>query len=197
MKTYLCRKLCPFLLGGLVMLGSGIGPAAAGCAGVDALDACLAGAWKQTGGGPVEWMKRNMPPGMSVPGMDRGKRIIVLDRNGGFRTAPVSSDITFRMEGQGSVRIEGGEIRTSGRWAAADGVLHLCPDDQQVEGQARVTVPGAGAQNIPLGRPASDGPARLEYSCAGDTLETVQAVPGMGDKITTRYERTGADEAAQ
>jgi hypothetical protein len=182
-----------------MMLGTGTAvPAAAECAGASAIDACLVGAWKQTGGGPVEWMKRNMPPGMSVPGADQGERIIVLDRNGGFRTAPMSSDITFRMEGQGgAVRIEGGEVQASGRWSAANGKFHLCMETQKVEGQARVTVPGAGQQTMPFGQPSATGPMTLDYACSDDTLETTQPVPGMDDPITTRYARTEAEGAGQ
>lgn len=181
-----------------MMLGTGTAvPAAAECAGASAIDACLVGAWKQTGGGPVEWMKRNMPPGMTIPAADQSGRVFVLDRDGGFRTAPMSSDITFRMEGRGSVRIEGGEVQASGRWAAADGVLHLCPDDQKFEGQARVTVPGAGQQTMPLGQPSATGPMTLDYACSGDTLETSQPVPGMDDSITTQYARTEAEGAGQ
>lgn len=38
-----------------------------GCAESIAVDMCLVGMWKQNGGGAVECMRANMPPGMNIP----------------------------------------------------------------------------------------------------------------------------------
>lgn len=170
----------------------GSGPAAAECAGSDAIDRCLVGAWKQTGGGAVEWMRRNMPPGMTIPRTQQSGQFVVLNKDGSFWTAPVSGDVTIRMEGSdGLMQAEGNiKVQASGRWSAADGKFHLCTDEQKFEGQARVTIPGGGGHTMPLSPPRPTGPVAFDYTCSGDTLETVQAMAGVADPMTTQYERT-------
>lgn len=66
-------------------------PAKAECMENSAIDSRLAGAWRQSGGGMVEWMKRNMPPGMPVPQIDQSGQVIAFNKDGTYWTAPLSN----------------------------------------------------------------------------------------------------------
>lgn len=186
--------LCHAALASACLLCLGTAPAHAGCAGSDAIDQCLVGAWKQTGGGAVEWMRRNMPPGMSIPKASQSGQLVVLNRDGSFWSAPASGDVTIRMQGADGAKQAEGNIKAQarGRWSAADGTFHLCTDEQKFEGQARMTGPG-GTHSMPLTPPSPAGPVAFGYTCAGDTLETVQSFPGMPDPMTTQYARAQAE----
>jgi hypothetical protein len=193
MRYALC-KASSLLPAAAPMLGLAAVPAAADCAGSKAIDSCLVGAWKQTGGGAVEWMRRNMPPGMTIPPAGQSGQLVVLNKDGSFWTAPLTGNVTIRMEDpRGAMQAEGDiKVQAKGRWSAADSKFHLCTDEQKFEGQAQVKVPGADRHTMPLNPPPSTGPTTFGYKCAGDTLETRQAIPGVADPMTTQYARTAA-----
>lgn len=166
-------------------------PAHAGCAGVEAIDRCLLGGWKQSGGGAVEWMRRNMPPGMSIPRAQQSEQLVVFNKDGTYWTAPMKGEVTLRMESpDGVIQADGNvEAQASGRWAAADGAFHLCADDQKFNARTRMAAPDGSSHAMPLTPPPATGPVAFGYKCSGDALATVQPVPGIDDPITTQYQR--------
>lgn len=179
------------LLGASIALLCTGNPASAACAGMEAIDACLVGAWRQTGGGAVEWMRRNMQKGMTIPNTDQGDRVIVFNGDGGYRSAPASGKITMRMESaEGGLRADSDlKVQARGRWSAKSGMLHLCTDHQTFEGRARITTPGGPQQVMPLPAPQASGPTSFGYRCSKRALETRKSFPGIPNPMVTHYER--------
>ena len=57
--------------------------------GSHAIDACLVGAWKQTGGGAAEWMRENMK--MAQVKMFASNAVITLNRDGTLSTSQLDT----------------------------------------------------------------------------------------------------------
>ena len=199
MRQSLRRVVPAILLCVLSVLSLKPAPATAECAGSATLDACLVGTWRQTGGGAVEWMHRNMPPGMPVPVVDTSAQLTVYNKDGSYWSAPISGQTAIHTEGDdGNLRISGKlKVKARGRWSAASGALHLCTDHQMFEGQARVTAPGGQSHVMPLPVSPSSGPVSFGYRCSGNKLETRQSFPGIADPMVTQFERTVAGKDAR
>lgn len=153
-------------------------PAAAECGGAKAVDACMTGAWKQTGGGEMEWMIRNLPSALRLQGAARNQQIMVLNGDGGYWTAAMEGSGPIRLQGSGAAihSAAGAKLRSRGQWSAAQGKLRLCSKS---------------------GGSPQDAPAAFEYTCSGDSLETRHTMPGMSEPITTQYERIPVGRAGQ
>lgn len=199
MKQSLPVTAPAIVLGAAFMLPLNPVPAVAECAGAATLDTCLVGAWRQSGGGAVEWMRRNMPPGTPLPNVNTGAQLTVYNKDGSYWSAPVPDQTTIRLQGSdGNLRIDGNlKVKARGRWSVASAMLHLCTDHQTFEGEARITVPGGQSHVLPLPVPEASGPVSFGYRCSGNTLETRKSFPGMADPMVTRFERTGAGNAGR
>lgn len=164
--------------------------AAAGeCQGSSEIDSCLVGAWKQSGGGAVEWMRQVMPQ-MQIPHAEQRGGIIVLKPDGTYFTTPMTANTTIVLEDDGRVLKADGELVTeaTGNWSASEGKLNLCQAGGSVAGSAKLTMPG-GQMTMPLPNPGTSGPMQMDYSCSGDSFETRLSMPGMPIPMKTTYSR--------
>ena len=166
----------------LVAFASASG-AQAGCTASPAVDACLVGTWKQTGGGVAEWMHQNLK--MAQVGAVASNGTLTFNADGTFSTSKVDAkaelgakDAQTRATGQMSGQ-------ASGQWSAAGGSLTLCMTEVSSKGAIEMKGPNGEAMKMamPQMKPAS---ASLGYTCSGNTLSTVQPMP-KNTTMTTTY----------
>lgn len=158
------------------------------CAGSDEVDACLVGAWEMTGGGPVEWMRRQMPAGVSMPVHESSKSMMVFKADGTYWTAPLTQRLVITMrDRRGVITGDGkGVAQGAGRWSVKSGRVYVCQDAGGLEGQATLTSPGLST-TIPLTTPGA-GTIDMSYSCSDTSLQTRMDMP-TGGPMTTSYGR--------
>ncbi|MEB3201085.1 MAG: hypothetical protein VKK62_11240 [Synechococcaceae cyanobacterium] len=154
----------------------------AACGERPAIDRCLVGSWRQSSGGPQEWLPRNLPPELftRIAGSAQEVR---YNADGTFQTGMASGEIDAARDG---VAMQGrGRTAASGRWSASGGRLWSCPDALEVTGRVQITTPDtSGSFATP---PVPRRPSQVIYSCAGNTLRTT--MPTSRGSITTTYTR--------
>jgi hypothetical protein len=148
-------------------------------------DTCLVGTWKQTGGGAADWMHEHMK--MAEIKVQSTKGTITFSADGAFSTSKTDSTAEVQakdapMQMMGHMTAQG-----NGQWSAADGTLTLCQAATDAKGTMQLKGPGGKVMNMPM---PQMGPSEVTmgYTCAGDTLSTVQQMP-MGSPMTTTYAR--------
>ncbi len=163
-----------------------------GCGG-GALDECLVGRWQLTGGGAVEWMRRELPPGIELPRAEHAGGGVTFQADGGYRGGATDWSATFTQQSRRGVgRLDGQATAVgSGRWSAEDGLLTLCPAHETLSGQATATFPDGTRARLPVQAPPPSGPLTLRYSCAGDTATTTLEIPGARTPMVSTYTRVG------
>jgi hypothetical protein len=156
-----------------------------------AVDNCLVGTWKQTGGGVAEWMREHMK-NMAQIKIDASGAAMTLNSDGTFSTSKVDtkSEVTVKEEpvtAMGNMSTQG-----SGRWSAADGTLTLCMTAIDAQGSMSFKGPDGKmtSMKMPQMKPTDTS---MSYTCEGDTLSTVQTMP-MGEM--TRPTRACAERSA-
>ncbi|MHA3913515.1 hypothetical protein [Halovulum sp. GXIMD14793] len=147
------------------------------CAGAKELDACVVGTWEMTGGGPIEWMKRQ---GINIPASNPGTRIMHLADDGTYYTNPFGTSITVQAGDEVSYG-EGSALPAAGRWSIADGKLAICQDSGGVQGT--VTVQG---RTMPVGQPGG-GTLIHSYSCGRTSMSATHNA--AGSPMETTYTR--------
>jgi hypothetical protein len=148
------------------------------CGGSDELDACLAGTWVMTGGGPVEWMRSQ---GVPITRSFSGPRIVTFRDDGVYGTDSFAGGLTVRqgdIVGQG----EGFMTRAAGRWSAEEGRLTICQDSGVLSGQVTVTTP-RGSGTMPINQPGA-GQLMQRYTCSEASLSTTLNFAGMSPMVT-------------
>lgn len=163
------------------------------CGGSRAIDACLVGAWRQTGGGPIEWMRRVMD-GIAIPEGERHNVLEVFYSDGTYMTAPLTADITAIAEtDHGTLRGDANVVaQTSGRWSGQAGRLNLCQDQLRSSGTLRATSSDGLDKMFPVPVTAAPGVVTLEFTCTDSTLETKLPIPDVPEPIVTQYSRVSA-----
>ncbi len=141
-----------------------------GCGG-GGLDACLAGQWRLTSGGAVQWMRENLGPDVRVTVTEQIGDVVTFTRTGGYFSQDLRqrSDMSItRSDGvtraRGDVRVRG-----SGRWSAEGGTLTLCPAAERLEGQVAVTRPDGSGGTMDL---SPEGLAR-SAAAYGEMLDSI------------------------
>lgn len=159
-------------------------PAHADCK-VAAVDDCLVGAWKQTGGGPGEWMREHMK--MAQIKIEASNATMTFKKDGTFATSRASTDTEVSMNDSPMKAMGKMTTQGSGRWSAADGKLSLCTTSIDAKGSIEMKGPDGETttMQMPQMQPSD---ISMSYTCAGDTLSTVQAMP-MNSEMTTTYAR--------
>jgi hypothetical protein len=161
------------------------GPVLAECQAPLAVDKCLVGSWKQTGGGAAEWMRQNLKMAQVNAAPSNGT--LTFNGDGTFSTSKVDSkaevtakDATMQATGQMSAQ-------AAGQWSAAGGTLTLCMTSADSKGT--IELKGAGGEKIKMAMPQMK-PANtsMTYDCAVDTLTTTQPMP-KNTTMTTTYAR--------
>jgi hypothetical protein len=149
------------------------------------VDACLIGAWKQTGGGAAEWMRENMK--MAQVKMSASDAVITLNRDGTFSTNQVDANAEVaakNAEMQASAHMTS---QGSGQWSAVDGKLTLCINAVASKGTAQIKLPNGMTVNMPTPQ-VKASVSTMSYSCSGDSLSTMQPMP-QNTTMTTTYAR--------
>jgi hypothetical protein len=149
------------------------------------VDACLIGAWKQTGGGAAEWMHENMK--MAQVEVSANNAVINLNRDGTLSTSQIDTNAEVAVEGtqmQATARMTS---QGSGKWSAAGGKLTLCLDAVASQGSAQIRLPNGTTMTMPM-QQAKPTVSSMSYTCSGDALSTVQSMFN-NTTITTTYSR--------
>jgi hypothetical protein len=148
------------------------------------------GTWQQSGGGPVEWMRRVMR-GRFIERGERRNAVIVYQSDGTYSTAPVTAELKTRMETRrGVVRGDGHAVsQTTGRWSAEGGRLNLCQDGLRFRGTATMTAPDGSRTTVPVPTPANSGSVTMQYTCSRTSLQTRLTFPGIPQPMVTQYSR--------
>jgi len=162
------------------------------CGGSTAVDACLVGAWRQTGGGPIEWMRKVMD-GIAIPEGERHNVLDVFQADGTYFTAPLTAKITSIAETDRATLRGDAQVvaQTSGRWSGENGRLNLCQDQLRSSGTVRATSSDGMDETFPVPVTAAPDLVTLEFTCTDSTLETRLPIPGVPEPIVTQYSRVG------
>jgi len=162
------------------------------CAGSRETDACLVGSWQQSGGGAVEWLRANLPPGVTIPMAEQSQPLLVLRADGSYLALPLTTETLILAEqADGVARAEGNGMAVgAGTWSAVEGTLNICQDSGGLLGSMTVTFPGSGSVTQPVAVP---GAATLvtAYSCAGGGFTTSLDFGGGLPPMETQYRRVG------
>ncbi len=160
------------------------------CAGSREIDSCLVGAWRQSGGGAVEWLRAVLPPDVSIPHVAQSEAIFALQADGSFITLPLTQEITILVQTpDGIARAEGqGMAQGAGRWSAVGGQLNICQDSGGLLGSMTMTTPKGFTGSGSLDTPGA-GTLAQSYSCVGDSLTTSLDFGGGLPPMTSDYQR--------
>lgn len=156
------------------------------CGPSDEIDQCLAGVWQMSGGGPVEWMRRQ---GLPTVQMQDGPRYMTFLSNGLYSAEPVTQEMSHQDD---DTRIEasGGTSPAFGRWSAKDGEVHVCTDAGGVSGSMTITTPDFSTTQ-PVVKPGA-GHIKMRYSCGDTSMQTTMTMP-RGGPMTTNFSKIGKD----
>ena len=176
------RAITAAAAGVLALVGST--PILADCKAA-AVDTCLVGTWTQTGGGPGEWMREHMK--MAQIKIDMSNATMTFKDDGTFATSKASTDTEVSMKGSQMKAMGKMTSQGSGNWSAADATLELCTTSTDAEGSIQMQGPGGETTTMAMPK-AGPSNVSMSYTCDGDTLTTVQAMP-MNSKMTTTYAR--------
>jgi hypothetical protein len=159
--------------------------ARAGCTASPAIDDCLVGTWQQTGGGPAEWMRQHMKA--AQVSVTATKALFTFAADGTFSTSKVDATAQVTAKDGQMQATSQMSAQASGQWSAAGGKLTFCNTALDSQGTMELKLPGGKTTKLPI--PPTEGKGTtMDYSCAGDTLSTVQPMP-MNSTITTTYTR--------
>lgn len=150
-----------------------------GCADITGIDACVVGIWQMESGGPAEWMRKYMPAGVKMPGMDGPAGGRIHYRADGTFTGALATGTDGEAVGEQ-------ESTSSGRWAVKDGKLYQCTESTSFSPAMQIN-----GRNVALSVPSGGGAQSFDYSCDGDRLETSLTIPGMPEPMVTRFVRAG------
>jgi hypothetical protein len=150
------------------------------CGASSQTDPCLVGAWRQSGGGPLEFLRRTLPPEL-FQRLEANPQELFFRADGTVQTGGGTGAIGAS---RGGVRFDGqGRYNASGRWSTSGGTLTICPDVLAVRGRVEVEAGGErGSFALP---PVPSQPTVSRYSCSADRLTTTVPMGGGGTMSTT------------
>lgn len=158
-----------------------------------AIDRCVVGRWRLTAGGPTEYMRSRMPPGIELPRLEQSDVELIYGDDGTFRSAGHSFGTTMRIRRPDDDPIVGDTDGTTrpmtGRWAAEGSQLYSCIDGGgDAESFNSLVSGGAGAYwNESSPSPAGGGGSD-SYTCTDTTLSMTSPMPN-GDVMESTYTR--------
>lgn len=158
----------------------------ADCMNSQAIDTCLVGTWKQSGGGAAEWMRQNLK--MAQVSVSASNNMMTLNSDGTFSTAKTESSAHVAAKEGAPVQASGHmTAEAKGQWSAGDGKLNLCVTALDSSGSIQMQGKNGMTTNVPM-PPMKPSAAAVTYSCDGDTMSTVQPMPS-NSTMTTTYTR--------
>lgn len=159
------------------------------CAGSRETDACLVGAWRQTGGGAIEWLRANLPPEITLPYAEQSEAVFVLLADGSYVALPVDLAATFHLHRPDGIEraLGSGSAEGAGRWSIVGGQLALCQDSGGLLGSMTLTT-AEDEVEVPV---AVAGAASLvmSYACDAGSLSTSLTLASDLPPMVTTYER--------
>lgn len=170
-----------------------------GClGGPPVIDQCLIGNWRQTGGGPLEWVKHNMPMGkVQMPRAEVTPLELTLKPDGRFETNNVAIDLEFyRPDDSTTTEYDPvtGKARaqaapTTGYWGIKGGMLQACFDTgDRTTGVLTASIPKHSV-TTPFGFAGAAGAdGAVSYSCDGNSFKTFQPMP-RGEPMQYEFTR--------
>jgi hypothetical protein len=112
-------------VGVILALAAWTGAARADCENSRAIDTCLVGTWKQTGGGAAEWMRQNLK--MAQVSVQANNNTMIFNNDGTFATGKIDTSAQVAAkEGAPMGATAHMAVEGSGQWSAGDGRLNLC-----------------------------------------------------------------------
>ncbi|KTE10756.1 hypothetical protein [Sphingopyxis sp. H115] len=162
--------------------------AAGGCLGAPpVIDQCLIGNWRQTGGGPLEWVQRNVQMGkVQMPRAEVTPLDLTLKSDGSFQTKNGAMDIKFyrpddpttTSEDPVTARARGQMAPTTGYWSAKNGEVRACFNSgDRTTGAVTGSTPKHSV-TTPFGFPGAAGSdGVVSYTCDGNSFKTSQPMP--------------------
>jgi hypothetical protein len=145
-----------------------------GCLVSRVIDRCIVGRWRQTGGGPLEYLRRNHVP---ITTANQTTLVLTMRDDGTFSTNSIETGAEMETtDSHGHVMRGTANADTravTGRWSAEDGALMGCIDSGgerngvtvlEAEGRRR-TMPVSGGSMGGLGGQSS-------YTCSDTTFTT-------------------------
>ncbi|MEM6422406.1 MAG: hypothetical protein AAF698_07435, partial [Pseudomonadota bacterium] len=155
------------------------------CGETRAVDACLVGTWRMSGGGPIEWMRSQ---GLPITSAFSTPRIVQFLSDGIYATEPFDTGLTMELDEDAIGEAEAQVAVAVGRWSAEEGVLNICQDSGGLSGQMTARTP-SGSTTRGISQPGM-GTLTQSYSCARTSLTTSLPFRGMAP-MTTEYTRIG------
>jgi hypothetical protein len=146
----------------------------AGCMVSRAIDRCVVGRWRQTGGGPLEYLRSR---GVPITIANQTELVLTMNDDGTFSTNDIDTDVemeqtmprgrTMRSTGQGRT----GAV--SGRWSAEDGELMGCIDSGGAQEGMTTTQVESHVVSSPWGGLDVRGSGgATTYTCSDTTFTT-------------------------
>lgn len=167
------------------------------CGEADEVDSCLVDRWRRTGGGGIEWVRRQLPPDISIPRFEESGLTVEFRADGTYLSRRYEAEMSTRARTSEGVYRGEGHItsQSAGRWSAHDGTLVMCPDAESVSGRMTVTLPSGGTMSAPMGRYAGRrSGGEMSYTCSGSRVRTEMVFPTSPDPLVTTYTRLESDE---
>jgi hypothetical protein len=150
-----------------------------------AIDACVVGRWRQTGGGPLEYLRSR---GIPITVANQTELVLTMNADGTFSTNEINTDVEIEMPTPRGTLRSTGAGRTSaviGRWAALDGELQGCidsggeregvttfPESPEADRVSRELGRGPYINTHPWGGSAAGTSGGAAYECSDTTLTT-------------------------
>ena len=166
-------------------------PTQVGCANSTSVDSCLVGTWRQTGGGAVEWMRRELAGRSPEIDVRPPNDVPLTFRPDGTFSAPplATSDFMGYNSRRGNAQARGvSQSQSSGTWSASKGFVALCAAQQEWRTAGtiqkdRKTTPYSAAIS------GAADPMQMSYSCSENQLETRLEIQGSRHPMTTIYSK--------
>lgn len=163
-------------------------PIAGGCLGErPVIDQCLVGTWRQVGGGPLDWIRRNARMrDVTMPRSEVTPLEITLKSDGSYFTSNGSMDMEFHRPDDPKTteydpvtgKVRGSIPNTAGFWSAEGGTIRGCV---ATDGRATGAVTGSIPKHTvtqPFSFAGSAGAeGKGQYSCSGTTMKTFHPMP--------------------
>lgn len=151
------------------------------------IDACMVGTWEQTGGGPMEWLRRNGMPQVTRNNM--GSLRLTMRDDGTFISQAVGMDFQMSIPSGDRGPVISDTVGTiagsGGRWSAERGELRACFDSGgQASGAISARYPNGMTGGGPFSTPGLGGTGgSTRYVCSGDSLRTTNDMPRGGPMV--------------
>lgn len=151
-----------------------------------AIDSCVVGRWRQTGGGPLEYLRSR---GVPITMVAQDPLVLTMTNEGTFSTNAIrtSAQVVQQMPHGNTMNATGGGTSSPvlGRWSARGGILQGCIDSGgELEGEtlwpnppeadmvSRMTGRGPYTGRTPWSGSAAGATGGTPYTCSDTTLST-------------------------